>query len=49
MEELGFSKLVSGDCAGYIITSYHYPDHPNFYFEDFYYRLSQLGGFHIQE
>lgn len=43
MEELGFSKLVSGDCEGYIITSYHYPDHPNFDFEEFYYRLSQLG------
>jgi hypothetical protein len=43
MEELGFSKLLSDDCGGYIITSYHYPDHQNFNFEDFYSRLSQLG------
>jgi len=43
MEELGFSKLLSDDCGGYIITAYHYPDHPNFNFEDFYCRLSQLG------
>ena len=43
MEELGFSKLLSDDCGSYIITAYHYPDHPNFNFEDFYCRLSQLG------
>lgn len=43
MEELGFSKLLSDDCGSYIITAYHYPDHPNFNFEDFYIRLSQLG------
>jgi 2-aminoethylphosphonate-pyruvate transaminase len=43
MEELGFNKLLSDDCGGYIITAYHYPDHPNFNFEDFYCRLSQLG------
>ncbi|PSN34494.1 2-aminoethylphosphonate--pyruvate transaminase [Blattella germanica] len=27
MEELGFNRLLSDDCSGYIITSYHYPDH----------------------
>lgn len=48
MEELGFCKLLSRDCGGYIITTYHYPNHPNFNFEEFYCKLCQLGGLHVQ-
>ncbi|XP_021941083.1 uncharacterized protein LOC110840392 isoform X2 [Zootermopsis nevadensis] len=43
MEELGFCKLLSRECGGYIITTYHYPNHPNFNFEEFYCKLCQLG------
>ncbi|XP_021942149.1 uncharacterized protein LOC110841166 [Zootermopsis nevadensis] len=48
MEELGFCKLLSRECGGYIITTYHYPNHPNFNFEEFYCKLCQLGGLHVQ-
>ncbi|KAJ4449186.1 hypothetical protein ANN_00583 [Periplaneta americana] len=43
MEELGFSRLLSDDCAGYIITSFYYPHHPRFNFDEFYHQLSDLG------
>lgn len=43
MQELGFREFVPRKDQGYIITSYHYPEHPNFDFDDFYARLNQRG------
>lgn len=44
MATRGFKQLTSGENgAGHIITSFHYPSHPNFKFEEFYQRLSDLG------
>lgn len=43
MAQRGFRQLVDKEHgAGHIITSFHYPENPNFHFEDFYNRLSQL-------
>jgi 2-aminoethylphosphonate-pyruvate transaminase len=50
MKALGFSTLLNKNGAGaegYIITSFRFPDHPNFNFEDFYKRLSLLGKTHF--
>ena len=41
MRALGFSSFLKAN-QSYIITSFYYPDHPNFDFEDFYRRLSDL-------
>ncbi|XP_028396013.1 uncharacterized protein LOC114520017 [Dendronephthya gigantea] len=43
MKEMGFRELLKESDQGYIITSFYYPDHPNFRFEDFYTRLSEKG------
>jgi 2-aminoethylphosphonate-pyruvate transaminase len=43
MREAGFRPFLPCDLTGYIITSFHYPDHPNFAFDDFYNRLSDKG------
>lgn len=43
MAELGFKQLVAGENAGYIITSFYMPEHPNFDFEQFYQKLSDKG------
>jgi len=43
MQELGFKELVPQENAGYIITCFHYPQHPNFSFEALYGNLSDLG------
>ncbi|CAB4033657.1 2-aminoethylphosphonate--pyruvate transaminase [Paramuricea clavata] len=43
MKEMGFKELLKDSDQGYIITSFYYPDHPNFDFEDFYTRLSEKG------
>jgi 2-aminoethylphosphonate-pyruvate transaminase len=40
MRELGFAEYLSPEDQGHIITSFHYPDHPNFDFNDFYRRLN---------
>jgi hypothetical protein len=43
---MGFETLLDAQrigSDGYIITSFKFPDHPNFIFEDFYKRLSALG------
>ena len=36
MHRLGFDDYVRTDLQGYIITSFKYPEHPNFDFEKFY-------------
>ena len=43
MKEMGFKELLKDADQGYIITSYYYPDHPNFDFEAFYTKLSEKG------
>jgi 2-aminoethylphosphonate-pyruvate transaminase len=43
MVALGFKPYVSAAKRGYIITSFYYPDHPNFSFLTFYQKLSDKG------
>jgi 2-aminoethylphosphonate-pyruvate transaminase len=43
MQKMGFKAYLRPEDRGYIITSFHYPDHPNFDFQSFYARLSQKG------
>ncbi len=43
MQMMGFKAYLKPEDQGYIITSFHYPDHPNFDFQNFYTRLSQKG------
>jgi 2-aminoethylphosphonate-pyruvate transaminase len=43
MRRLGFKEYLTPSDQGYIITSFHYPTHPNFEFTQFYERLNQRG------
>ena len=43
MKELGFKELLDENDACYIITSFYFPNHPNFDFKQFYERLSDMG------
>lgn len=43
MDALGFKRFVSEEHDGHIITSFHFPNHPNFSFKVFYDKLSQKG------
>jgi len=43
MKALGFELYLQSDARSYIITSFLYPDHPNFVFENFYTRLNEKG------
>jgi len=43
MTELGFRPYLAEADRGYIITSFHYPTHPNFDFQRFYQLLSDRG------
>jgi 2-aminoethylphosphonate-pyruvate transaminase len=43
MQTLGFKPYLHGAERGYIITAFHYPDHPRFNFREFYERLSAKG------
>jgi 2-aminoethylphosphonate-pyruvate transaminase len=40
MRSMGFQEYLRPEDQGYIITSFPYPDHPNFDFEEFYRRLN---------
>merc|ERR1711892_115846 len=42
MAEFGFKELVPEKHAGHIITCFYYPKHPNFSFETFYKKLSDI-------
>lgn len=42
MNKLGFKEFLSDEHDGYIITSYRFPNDPNFDFVDFYSRLNQM-------
>jgi 2-aminoethylphosphonate-pyruvate transaminase len=43
MRALGFAEYLHPEQQGYIITSFRYPDHPRFGFEEFYDRLNRRG------
>jgi 2-aminoethylphosphonate-pyruvate transaminase len=43
MRELGFIEYLRPEDQGYIITSFRYPDHPNFGFIRFYELLNNKG------
>ena len=43
MREMGFVEYLPADRQGTIITSFRYPDHPKFQFEEFYRRLNDKG------
>lgn len=43
MRQLGFREYLSPADQGAIITSFYYPDHPRFQFDDFYRRLNERG------
>ena len=43
MRELGFQPYLKPDNQGPIITSFYYPNHPNFSFDTFYRRLQNCG------
>ncbi|XP_063958509.1 2-aminoethylphosphonate--pyruvate transaminase-like isoform X2 [Lytechinus pictus] len=43
MKEFGFQEFLDDTHDGYIITSFYYPNHPNFDFTQMYQRLSKLG------
>ena len=43
MRAMGFKPYLNKGLRGYIITSFYYPDHPNFNFKEFYERLSEKG------
>lgn len=43
MAKLGFRELLDDSHEGYIITSFHFPKHPNFSFEKFYSKLNEKG------
>lgn len=43
MEAMGFKPFLQPEQRGYIITSFHYPPHPNFDFRRFYELLSDKG------
>jgi 2-aminoethylphosphonate-pyruvate transaminase len=43
MRELGFNEYLAPERQGYIITSFRYPPHPNFEFDEFYARLNDKG------
>ncbi len=40
MRRMGFQEYLKPELQGYIITSFRYPDHPNFDFERFYRELN---------
>ncbi|NUN95595.1 MAG: 2-aminoethylphosphonate--pyruvate transaminase [Candidatus Omnitrophica bacterium] len=41
MREIGFEEYLAPELQGPIITSFRYPEHPNFSFEEFYRRLNE--------
>ena len=43
MRALGFQEYLRPQDQGYIITSFHYPKHPNFDFKEFYQCLNDKG------
>lgn len=43
MTAMGFKELLSPEVSSYIITTYHFPAHPNFDFTQFYARLNDKG------
>lgn len=42
MRAMGFKEYLDPTNQGYIITSFRYPEHPNYDFEEFYTRLNEM-------
>ena len=42
MNKFGFKEFLTDEHTGYIITSYRFPEDPNFDFKRFYSRLSDM-------
>ena len=49
MSELGFEEFLDSSHEGYIITSFKFPDHPNWNFNTFYSKLNDRGTQNVQE
>jgi 2-aminoethylphosphonate-pyruvate transaminase len=43
MRKLGFREYIAPSLQGHIITSFHFPEHPEFDFDTFYSRLNERG------
>jgi len=43
MRKMGFDEYLPRELQGTIITTFHYPDHPRFQFDEFYARLNDNG------
>lgn len=43
MRAMGFEEYLAPEKQGHIITSFRYPTHPNFTFDEFYARLNEMG------
>ena len=43
MTRLGFQEFLDSSHKGYIITSYKFPSHKNFDFQQFYTKLNERG------
>ncbi len=43
LQNMGFKAYLRNEDQGHIITSFYYPDHPNFNFRTFYEHLSEKG------
>lgn len=43
MREMGFKEYLKPEHQSHIITSFCYPSHPNFTFQEFYHRLNEKG------
>ena len=43
MAAMGFSEYLDSSIQGYIINTYHYPEHPSFDFAVFYQKLNSRG------
>lgn len=41
MRKFGFTEYLDPSLQGYIITSFRYPEHPNFDFDTFYHKLNE--------
>jgi 2-aminoethylphosphonate-pyruvate transaminase len=43
MRDMGFEEYLRAEDQSHIITSFRYPTHSNFHFEEFYKRLNEKG------
>ena len=43
MRAIGIEAYLAAELQGHVITSFRYPEHPNFCFDEFYERLNGKG------